>query len=116
MNYLDANHLKFRNKLFSFEEVKRVYKKTYEKEIDKVKEINTLNNQYNIAILTATLLNSAPYKMGKKRLTTFFQLFFDQLNYLGENPEDFELVKKTVNDIGLDFEIRKGKLKLHVEE
>jgi len=114
LNYLERNHLRFRNKLFTYKEVLETLNKIFSEKVDEIKDINTLNNQYNIAILTATLLHAKPYGFGKKRLAEFFQLFFEQLNYLGEHPEDYELAINTVKDLGLNFEIRKGKLKLHV--
>lgn len=114
-NYLERNYMKFRNKLFTYNEVVEAFNKTYAEKVDEVREINTINNQFNIAILTATLLNAKPYGFGQKRLTEFFLLFFEQLNYLGEHPEDYELAIKTVKDIGLHFEVRKNKLHLHVK-
>lgn len=89
--------------------------KFFEEIIQDIKDTNTLNNQYNIAILTATLLHAKPYGFGKKRLTEFFLLFFEQLNYLGEHPEDYELARKTVSDLGLDFSVKKGKIHLNVK-
>lgn len=114
-NYLERNYIKFRNKLFTYKEVVEALNKSYTEMVEDIKEANTLNNQYNIAILTATLLNAKPYGFGKKRLTEFFLLFFEQLNYLGNNPDDYELAKKTVSDLGLTFEMRKGKLHLTIK-
>lgn len=114
-NYLERNYLKFRNKLFTYNEVVEAMNKTYTEMVDEIKNANTLNNQFNIAILTATLLNAKPYGFGQKRLTEFFLLFFEQLNYLGEHPEDYELAINTVKDIGLRFEVRKNKLHLQIK-
>lgn len=111
-NYLDANYFNFRNKLFTFKEVVAVC----EKVIEEIKSQNTLNNQYNMSLLTANVLNAKPFGFGKKRLTEYFRLFFDQLNYLSFTQEDFELVINTVKNLGLNFDIHKGKLRLRIDE
>jgi hypothetical protein len=110
--YLDANYLKFRTRLFTYEEMI----KHIETVVDEMKDETALNMQYIISLLTTVILNAKPFGFGKKRLTEYFQLFFDQLNYLGTEPEDYDLVNKTVRDLGLKFERRKKKLKLHIEE
>ena len=111
MQYLDKNYLRFRNRMFNFQQVEKIC----EEVIAEMKEENTANNQLIMALLTANVLNASPFKFGKKRLTEFFKLYFEQLECISKNIVDYDMVCDTVEKIGLKFEMRKNKLSLKIE-
>lgn len=99
MKSLDKYSWKFRNKLFTWEQMVKLCEEVVQAE----KKIWVREQQLGMAYTIACALNAEPFRFGKKRLFTFFSLLFTQAKWLNREPEDAELVVDTVKKLKLKF-------------
>lgn len=103
LKYLDKNSYKYfhkqANKLYAIHDVVKICERVLiEEKVDWKKE-----QQLGLVFTVACILNAPPFGFGKKRLTRFFKLLFDQSIWVNEHPEDTSLVVDTIRNVGLKF-------------